>query len=190
VSALALDGTRPRSRRRDPITSVDAGRSVDLCASQQDVLAVFYVAARPLALHELVREARKAGVRRSDSRIRSACAELVDRKLVVLVEGDWAKTRTGRRAHRWQLAADLGVELMPWQRDYLERAHPAIGEPEVAPVPEPAPIVGDPSLGGDGLRVAVDADCPYCGWPERWFDTLTRRFGCVRCTYTSDERNA
>lgn len=54
----------------------------------------------------------------------------------------------------------------------------------------PLRIVGDPSLGGDGLRVAVDADCPHCGWPERWFDTTTRRFGCIKCPYTSDERAA
>ncbi len=49
---------------------------------------------------------------------------------------------------------------------------------------------GDPSLAGDGLLVPVDADCPHCGWPERTFDTGSRRFGCIRCTYASDERNA
>jgi len=56
--------------------------------------------------------------------------------------------------------------------------------------PDPLPPIGDPALGGDGLRVPVDAACPHCGWPERFFDTITRRFGCIRCTYTSDERNA
>lgn len=49
---------------------------------------------------------------------------------------------------------------------------------------------GDPTLGGDGLRVAIDADCPHCGWPERFFETRSRRFGCIKCAYTSDERNA
>ena len=44
-----------------------------------------------------------------------------------------------------EFAAELGVELLPWQCEYLERAHPAIGEPEVAPErePEPTRIVGD-----------------------------------------------
>lgn len=41
-----------------------------------------------------------------------------------------------------------------------------------------------------GLVLPIDADCPHCGWPERTFDTRTRRFGCIRCTYESDERNA
>lgn len=40
------------------------------------------------------------------------------------------------------------------------------------------------------LVIAVDADCPRCGWPERTYDTASRRFGCTRCEYTSDERNA
>lgn len=51
-------------------------------------------------------------------------------------------------------------------------------------------LIGDPTLGGDGLRVAVEADCPRCGWPERFYDTTTRRFGCIKCSYASDERNA
>lgn len=51
-------------------------------------------------------------------------------------------------------------------------------------------VSGDPTLGGDGLRLAIDEDCPHCGWPERFYDTHTRRFGCIKCGYTSDERNA
>lgn len=42
---------------------------------------------------------------------------------------------------------------------------------------------GDPTL---VVRVA----CPCCGSDARTFDTETRRFGCLFCTYTSDERNA
>ena len=49
---------------------------------------------------------------------------------------------------------------------------------------------GDPSLAGDGIRIAIDADCPHCGWPERSYNTMTRTFACVKCPYTSDERNA
>ncbi|MDY7528477.1 MULTISPECIES: hypothetical protein [unclassified Cryobacterium] len=41
-----------------------------------------------------------------------------------------------------------------------------------------------------GARLAIDADCPSCGWPERNFDTTSRLFGCNKCTHTSDERNA
>lgn len=38
--------------------------------------------------------------------------------------------------------------------------------------------------------LAIDAECPSCYWPERTFDIVARVFGCPRCTYTSDERNA
>ncbi len=66
----------------------------------------------------------------------------------------------------------------------------AMAETEDPEIPaSPLPIVGDPSLGGDRVIIAVDADCPHCGWPERTYDTMTRHFGCIRCTYTSDERN-
>ena len=36
----------------------------------------------------------------------------------------------------------------------------------------------------------VDAECPACYWPERIYIISTRMFGCIRCDYTSDERNA
>lgn len=46
-------------------------------------------------------------------------------------------------------------------------------------------------------RVCIDADCPDCGWPERWADLDFSRpvgeeppiFGCSRCPYESKERN-
>ncbi|MFA8415139.1 hypothetical protein ACEPTV_33380, partial [Burkholderia pseudomallei] len=86
----------------------------------------------------------------------------------------------------------LGVPLLPWQRDMLARAFPEPDETEQPPAPDDdrRKAHGDPQLGGDGIRIPVDANCPACGWPERVFDTITRRFGCVRCAYTSDERNA
>jgi endogenous inhibitor of DNA gyrase (YacG/DUF329 family) len=40
------------------------------------------------------------------------------------------------------------------------------------------------------MVLAIDADCPSCGWPERTFDLEYRHFGCIRCEYVSDERNA
>lgn len=91
-----------------------------------------------------------------------------------------------------------GAVLDQWQRDLLDGCgidpdaaqHFLDHEGLPAESSEPFKINGDPTLGGDGLRVAVDADCPHCGWPERYFDTTTRRFGCLYCRYTSDERNA
>lgn len=40
MSSMILDGASPRSRSTDPITSVDAGRAVDLPGSQAMVLEV------------------------------------------------------------------------------------------------------------------------------------------------------
>lgn len=42
---------------------------------------------------------------------------------------------------------------------------------------------------GEVFKLAIDADCPNCGWPERNFDTTTKLFGCRKCDYTSNERN-
>ena len=107
MSNMVQDGTLPRSRSTDPITSVDAGRMANLNESQGDVLAIFWMTRRPLAHHELVEVARTFGLKRTEQRIRSACAELVQRDLVVMVEGNYAITDTGRRAHRWQLAEGI-----------------------------------------------------------------------------------
>lgn len=38
------------------------------------------------------------------------------------------------------------------------------------------------------VRICIDANCPRCRWPERWFDTSTRLFGCNKCDYVSTER--
>jgi len=53
--------------------------------------------------------------------------------------------------------------------------------------PEPglATVITDP----DGLVLAIDGDCPACGWPERTFTVATGLFGCTRCPYTSPERD-
>jgi hypothetical protein len=39
-------------------------------------------------------------------------------------------------------------------------------------------------------RIPVDTTCPCCGWPERFLDVDSRLFGCVSCSYSSDERDA
>jgi hypothetical protein len=38
-----------------------------------------------------------------------------------------------------------------------------------------------------GLRLAIDEDCPGCGWPERWFNGTV--FGCNKCEYTGETRD-
>lgn len=44
------------------------------------------------------------------------------------------------------------------------------------------------NLGVIGLRFCIDADCPACGYPERWIDHELQAFGCNNCTYRSQER--
>jgi hypothetical protein len=44
------------------------------------------------------------------------------------------------------------------------------------------------------VRIAVDADCPGCGYPERAFDPATGLFSCSslnpnQCGYTSADRD-
>lgn len=34
-------------------------------------------------------------------------------------------------------------------------------------------------------RTRVEADCPRCGEPQRWFDPLWKHYGCDRCDYQS-----
>lgn len=104
MSTLALDGVLPRSRSTDPVTSVDAGRSADLSRSQRQVLALFERVAQPVADHELVRTAELMGLPFTAQRIRTARAELAEAGRVVLVEGQYRRTKTGRRAQVWALA--------------------------------------------------------------------------------------
>lgn len=105
MSTLALDGVTPRSRTIDPTTSVDAGRSVTMRASQAEVIRLLLLANRPLADHQLV--AYAAAHSRKDytpQRIRSARAELAEVGTVVQVDGEFVQTPRGRRAHVWRLA--------------------------------------------------------------------------------------
>ena len=44
------------------------------------------------------------------------------------------------------------------------------------------------------IRVCIDADCPNCGYPERWADVtpdlrIIHTYGCNQCTYRSNDRN-
>lgn len=42
---------------------------------------------------------------------------------------------------------------------------------------------------GDELHLCIDADCPACGWGDRWFSPARMVFGCPKCAYESEERN-
>lgn len=188
MSTLVLDGLSPRSRSEDPVTSVDAGRAANLNASQQYVLDLFVWTGRPLADHELVQIAVDRGSYFTAQRIRSARSELAELSRLALVDDRYSETPSGRRARVWKLAPQ--AVLAPWQRHVLV-AH-GIDPDEAERFLEVSTFKahGEPSLGGDGLRVPVDTNCPHCGWPERFFDTRSRRFGCIQCEYESDERNA
>lgn len=103
----ALDGETPNSRSTDPVTSVDAGRSVDRARSQlyvRDTLRVF----GPFADHELVEfyegdsTGRKIYGSFSPQRLRSARSELVELGEVEAT-GEFCKTASGRRAHIWRV---------------------------------------------------------------------------------------
>lgn len=42
------------------------------------------------------------------------------------------------------------------------------------------------------VRVCIDADCPACGWPERWAllsGAAGPIFGCPKCDHTSERRD-
>jgi hypothetical protein len=103
--SLALDGTTPRSRQTDPVTSVDAGRGADLNESQNAVVSLFQAAAGGMADHELVALAEWAGVKYTPQRIRSARSELTEKGLVEITPGKFRPTKSGRRARVFELKA-------------------------------------------------------------------------------------
>lgn len=92
------------ARATDPKTSVQAAASVDLPRSQSEVLAVFYLAARPMADHEMLREAAKYGSAYSPQRLRSARSELTHAGLIRPLESFRPGPSKTRRAHVWALA--------------------------------------------------------------------------------------
>lgn len=100
MSILALDGVNPRTRSTDPITSVDAGRSVDLSHSQSVVLAA--MRARGVGVTQYELENFLPGL--SPSRVRSAVSELAEQGLVEPTD-ETKTTRFGRQARVWRTAA-------------------------------------------------------------------------------------
>lgn len=96
-SIAVLDGPTPRSRATDPVTSVDAGRSADLCRSQAVVLAA--MRARGVGVTQQELEEYLPGL--SPSRVRSAVSELAERGLVEATD-ETRPTKYGRAARVWR----------------------------------------------------------------------------------------
>lgn len=101
MSSMVLDGLSPRSRSTDPTTSVDAGRAADLKGSQAAVLAIVRLGKRGWAQFEIEKNLPEF----SPSRVRSAVSELVERGLVVAVEGKFRETPYGRTAQVYRAVA-------------------------------------------------------------------------------------
>lgn len=57
-------------------------------------------------------------------------------------------------------------------------------------------MTGLPAVAVDELCIAIDADCPNCGFPERvaplsdFEARRPQRFACRHCAYVSLEREA
>lgn len=99
--SLVMDGTTPRSRSTDPVTSVVAGRSVDLLHSQQLVLEVFEIS--PVHGFAQFEVERVLFGQLTPSRIRSAVSELTEKGLLYVVEGEYRTTPSGRNARVYKL---------------------------------------------------------------------------------------
>ena len=90
--SMVMDGVMPRSRKSDPVTSVDAGRAADLSGSQA---AVIDLMRGPYTWTQA--ELERGIDQWSPSRIRSAVSELVELGLVEWT-GEMRMTRYGRKA--------------------------------------------------------------------------------------------
>jgi hypothetical protein len=101
--SMALDGASPRTQSTHPVTSVDAGRAVALPESQTAVVMLL-TSGGSLADHELTALAAKNGVPFSPQRLRTARSELAESGRVVLVDGEFRKTKSNYRAQVWDLA--------------------------------------------------------------------------------------
>ena len=92
MSSMVMDGVIPKSRKSDPITSVEAGRAARLHASQEAVLSFMRTGG------EWTQGDLEVGFPEwSPSRIRSAVSELESAGLVEWT-GDTRPTRYGRKA--------------------------------------------------------------------------------------------
>lgn len=101
--SVVMDGVLPRSRKSDPVTSVDAGRAAKLCDSQAAVLAVMRGFGVEFGWTQCELEDRLR-FDWSPSRIRSAVSELVEAGLVEAT-GETRPTRYGRQARVYRAVA-------------------------------------------------------------------------------------
>jgi hypothetical protein len=106
--SLALDGTSPRSRRTDPVTSVDAGRWADWGTSQGQVIRFLEGRRHRFWTLKTFVPAVQAWAESigddvfSESRYRSAVKELTDQGLITLT-GDTDDAPRGHRSRIWTL---------------------------------------------------------------------------------------
>lgn len=109
LSAALLDQQRPpvtRARNDDPETSHAAAEEISdhLRELQQRVLTLF-AEQGPMTHHELIAKYRDAFGKTSESTIRTRCAELVEKGLIVDT-GARADLESGRRAVVWALTQE------------------------------------------------------------------------------------
>jgi len=97
MSSMVMDGVMPRSRKSDPVTSVDAGRAAKLHDSQAYVLE--FMRREPVEWTQGELETHFTDW--SASRIRSAVSELVSMGLVEKTGGT-RRTRYGRKAELYR----------------------------------------------------------------------------------------
>lgn len=95
MSTMVLDGLSPRSRKSDPVTSVDAGRAAKLYDSQAYVLD--FMRKGEYGTDFTQGELETFFLDWSPSRIRSAVSELVELGLVEWT-GETRPTKYGRQA--------------------------------------------------------------------------------------------
>ena len=86
-------------------------------------------------------------------------------------------------------------------RDLLQELRDSIAR-RTAAKPTAGALASDDERGPDmpvgpprPLRIAIDADCPCCGYPERFYEPGREVFGCSSlnrnpCGYESTDRNA
>lgn len=92
---------------------------------------------------------------------------------------------------------DLRAEYADWA-DLDVREDDAITTDPVVPDPVDAPSYEALTELANTLRFCIDADCPGCGFPERFLVREIRpdgspgaaMFGCSKCDYISQERDS
>lgn len=104
MSSMVLDGGMPRSRSKDPFTSVDAGRAADLKGSQAAVLEIVRLGKRGWTQFELEKNLPEF----SPSRVRSAVSELVALGKVEAIAGKLRETPFGRKAQVYRAVMPSG----------------------------------------------------------------------------------